>query len=111
MVVTKRETGLFINGQMRRKRCDAVEDFEEKPVGDGAWINGGFFVLNKEIFDHLTEEENCDFEFGALEELAGKGELMVYEHKGSWECMDTLRETEHLNELWKSGKAFWKKWK
>ena len=88
-----------------------VKSFTEKPQASAGMINGGFFVLNKEIFDHLTEDENCDFEFGALEELAGKGELMVYEHKGSWECMDTLRETEHLNELWKSGKAFWKKWK
>ncbi len=88
-----------------------VNSFTEKPQASAGLINGGFFVLNRNIFEHLTEDEKCDFEFGALEELASNGELMVYQHKGSWECMDTLRETEHLNNLWKSGKAFWKGWK
>lgn len=88
-----------------------VKSFTEKPQASAGMINGGFFVFNRNIFDHLTEDDDCDFEFGALEKLARQGELMVYEHKGSWECMDTLRETEHLNELWKSGKAFWKAWK
>jgi glucose-1-phosphate cytidylyltransferase len=88
-----------------------VMRFTEKPQASAGLINGGFFVFNKKIFDYLTEDENCDFERGVLEKLAEKGQLAVYEHKGSWECMDTLRETEHLNILWNSNKAFWKVWK
>jgi len=87
-----------------------VVDFTEKPQASAGLINGGFFVLNKKIFDYLTEDDNCDFEKGVLEKLAKDGEVMVYNHKGSWECMDTLRETEHLNQLWDAKKAFWKVW-
>jgi glucose-1-phosphate cytidylyltransferase len=88
-----------------------VLSFTEKPQASAGLINGGFFVFDKRIFDYLSEDENCDFEMGALERLAKQGELCVYEHKGSWECMDTFRETEHLNELWDKQKAFWKVWK
>ncbi|MBP7088330.1 MAG: glucose-1-phosphate cytidylyltransferase [Candidatus Omnitrophica bacterium] len=87
-----------------------VLSFTEKPQASGGLINGGFFIFNKKIFDYLTNDEDCDFEKGALERLAREGELSVYEHKGSWECMDTYRETEHLNELWDNKKAFWKVW-
>lgn len=82
--------------------------FTEKPQVSTGLINGGFFVFGRKIFDFLSEDENCDFERGPLEELSRTGELMVYEHKGSWECMDTLRDMEHLNKLWCEGKAFWK---
>lgn len=88
-----------------------VITFTEKPQASGGLINGGFFVFNRKIFDYLTEDKDCDFEKGVLERIAKEGQLMVYEHKGSWECMDTLRETEHLNELWDKNKAFWKVWK
>jgi len=84
--------------------------FTEKPQVSTGLINGGFFVFNKRIFEFLSEDENCDFERGPLEKLARMGELMVYKHKGSWECMDTLRDVEHLNKLWAEGKAFWKVW-
>lgn len=87
-----------------------VVSFSEKPQVSEGLINGGFFVFNRKIFDYLTEDPNCDFERGALERLAAAGELMVYEHPGSWECMDTLRDMEHLNMLWKKGEAFWKVW-
>ena len=87
-----------------------VLKFTEKPQASAGLINGGFFVFNRKIFDYLSEEEDCDFEMGALEKLAEEGQLGIYEHKGSWECMDTFRDTEHLNELWNNQKAFWKIW-
>lgn len=87
---------------------DRVVSFTEKPQVCGGLINGGFFVFNREIFNYLSGERNCDFEFGPLEQLAKDGELMVYEHKTQWECMDTYRDMEHLNKLWENGKAFWK---
>lgn len=89
----------------------SVLRFSEKPQASAGLINGGFFVFKKEIFDYLSEDQNCDFERGALEKLAKDNQLKVYDHKGSWECMDTLRETEHLNELWNNNRAFWKVWK
>lgn len=88
-----------------------VLSFTEKPQASAGIINGGFFVFNRQIFNYLADDENCDFEKGALEDLAAKGQLMVYEHKGAWECMDTLREKEHLNNLWNKGEAFWRVWK
>ncbi len=90
---------------------DRVVSFTEKAQASGGLINGGFFVFNRKIFDYLTNDEHCDFEKGALEQLAREDELMVYEHKGSWECMDTLREKEHLSDIWNNGKAFWRIWK
>lgn len=89
---------------------DKVLSFTEKPQASVGLINGGFFVFNRKIFDYLSEDDNCDFEMGILEKLAEQDELRVYEHKGSWECMDTFRETAHLNELWNNKKAFWKVW-
>lgn len=85
--------------------------FSEKPQTSAGLINGGFFVFNRSIFDYLSEYDNCDLEKGPLEDLAKKGELMVFEHKGNWACMDTFRDMEHLNKLWQSDKAFWKVWK
>jgi glucose-1-phosphate cytidylyltransferase len=87
-----------------------VASFTEKPQVSGGMINGGFFVFSRKIFNYLSEDDNCDFELGPLEELAEDGELMVYEHKGEWACMDTYRDMQYLNNLWKSGKAFWKIW-
>ena len=88
-----------------------VVSFMEKPQVSVGLINGGFFVFNRKFFDYLTEDDSCDLERGALEQLAKDGELMVYEHKGEWECMDTLRDMQYLNKLWQDGKAFWKTWK
>jgi glucose-1-phosphate cytidylyltransferase len=89
---------------------NVVHSFNEKPSSGKAFINGGYMVFNRNMLDHLTTDENCDFEIGALEKLAGMEEVMVYKHEGRWECMDHKRDVEHLNNLWKSGKAFWKKW-
>lgn len=88
-----------------------VNSFVEKPQVSRGSINGGFFVFNKKIFDYLSDAQDCDFEKGPLEKLALEGELMAYEHKGEWECMDTLRDVVYLNGLWNSNKAFWKIWK
>jgi len=87
-----------------------VVSFTEKPQVSDGLINGGFFVFNRKIFDYLSEDDNCDFEVGPLEQLAEDGELMVYELKGEWTCMDTYRDMVYLNKLWQEGKAFWKIW-
>ncbi|NLD47003.1 MAG: glucose-1-phosphate cytidylyltransferase [Clostridiaceae bacterium] len=85
--------------------------FSEKPQTSKGLINGGFFVFNRAIFDYLSEAEDCDFEVGPLEELARDKQLMVYEHRGNWACMDTPRDMNYLNRMWASGQAFWKTWK
>ena len=87
-----------------------VVSFTEKPQVSEGLINGGFFVFNRKIFDYLSQDDTCDFEVGALEQLAEDGELMVYELKGDWACMDTYRDMQYLNKLWESGRAFWKVW-
>jgi glucose-1-phosphate cytidylyltransferase len=87
-----------------------VISFAEKPQVSYGLINGGYFVLNRQIFKYLSTEQNCDLEIGPLERLAADGELMVYEHKGEWTCMDTYRDVLYLNNLWENGKAFWKIW-
>jgi glucose-1-phosphate cytidylyltransferase len=88
-----------------------VLSFEEKPQISSGMINGGFMVFNKELLSHLTTKRDCDFEFGVLEDLARQGEIMVYEHQGFWECVDTERDLNHLNKLWKENRASWKLWK
>jgi len=88
-----------------------VESFIEKPKSGLEFVNGGFFVFNRKIFNYLTANDSCDLEVGPLEQLAHDGELMVYKHQGSWACMDTLRDMEYLNKLWDENKAFWKIWR
>jgi glucose-1-phosphate cytidylyltransferase len=87
-----------------------VLSFEEKPQVSSGMINGGFMVFNKELLARLTPDKDCDFEFGVLEDLAKEGEVMVYEHKGFWECVDTERDLNHLNRLWDQNCATWKLW-
>jgi glucose-1-phosphate cytidylyltransferase len=84
--------------------------FVEKPQASAGVINGGFFVLNRRIFQYLDDRDDCDLETGPLERLAAEGELTVYAHNGQWACMDTYRDWEYLNQLWRSNKAFWKVW-
>ena len=86
-----------------------VQNFQEKPDGDGAWINGGFFVLEPIVLKHI-DGDNTVWEQQPLQNLAASGELSAYQHKGFWQAMDTLREKNHLEELWSSGKAPWKCW-
>jgi glucose-1-phosphate cytidylyltransferase len=87
-----------------------VLSFEEKPQISSGMINGGFMVFNKKLLSYLTPGEDCDFEFGVLEDLAKQGEIMVYEHHGFWECVDTERDLKHLNKLWNHNNAKWKLW-
>lgn len=88
---------------------DLVSGFQEKPRGDGAWINGGFFVMQPEVFD-LIEGDATILERDPLEQLAGRGELAAYKHSGFWQPMDTLRDKNYLDDLWKGGAAPWKVW-
>jgi glucose-1-phosphate cytidylyltransferase len=88
---------------------DRVSGFVEKPRGDGGWINGGFFVLQKGVID-VIEGDRTSWEEAPMRILAQRGELHGYEHAGFWQPMDTLREKNLLEDLWQSGKAPWKIW-
>lgn len=87
-----------------------VISFKEKPKGDGAMINGGFFVLAPSVLDYLDSDATV-WEQQPLQRLASEGQLMAYEHQGFWQPMDTLRDKNYLEELWASGQAPWKIWK
>lgn len=84
--------------------------FEEKPQTSAGLINGGFMVFERRLLDYLSQDEDCDLEYGPFNILAEKGEIMVYKHSGLWECVDTERDLIHLNKLWNAKKAFWKVW-
>jgi glucose-1-phosphate cytidylyltransferase len=88
---------------------DDVLSFQEKPQGDGSWINGGFFVLSPKVVD-LIDGDQTSWEREPCERLARDSQLSVYRHSGYWQPMDTLRDKVHLEELWQSGKAPWKTW-
>ena len=83
--------------------------FEEKPKGDGNWINGGFFILDSSVIDLITDD-SCVWEQYPLKKLADSGELSAYHHRGFWQPMDTLRDQNFLEKLWQSGQAPWKTW-
>lgn len=83
--------------------------FQEKPKGDGAWINGGFFVCEPDVFGEIDDDKTI-WERKPLENLAAKGELVAYRHYGFWRPMDTLRDKIDLEEMWSSGTAKWKLW-
>ena len=86
-----------------------VNSFMEKPKGDGALINGGFFVLSPLVLDYIAADQTI-WEREPLERLAQEGDLAAFEHHGFWQPMDTLRDKTHLEELWQSGQAPWKTW-
>jgi len=88
---------------------DSVERFQEKPQGDGSWINGGYFVLHPNVLDRIADD-TTSWEAEPLVGLAKDGQLCAFKHKGFWQPMDTLREKKMLNELWNSGKAPWRVW-
>jgi glucose-1-phosphate cytidylyltransferase len=95
-------------GALNMKRNRVIE-FQEKPVGDGGYINGGFFVLSPKVFDYI-QGDGTVWEHGPMERLAKEGQMSAYVHKGFWQSMDTLRDKNYLEELWQSGKAPWKVW-
>ncbi|MEP6480447.1 MAG: glucose-1-phosphate cytidylyltransferase [Rhodoglobus sp.] len=86
-----------------------VTSFQEKPVGDGGQINGGFFVLSPRVLDRIDDDSTV-WEEGPLKSLAADGELVAFEHEGFWQPMDTLRDKNNLEELWASNRAPWKLW-
>jgi glucose-1-phosphate cytidylyltransferase len=86
-----------------------ITRFQEKPSGDGTWINGGFFVLQPQVLDFIDGDTSI-WERGPMETLAQRGELSAYTHTGFWQPMDTLRDKIKLEELWQSGNAPWKVW-
>lgn len=86
-----------------------ITSFQEKPVGDGGWINGGFFVCSPAVFDYIDGDDMV-WERQPLERLADERNLSAYFHKGFWQPMDTLRDKNHLEELWATNKAPWKVW-
>ena len=83
-----------------------ITKFEEKNQINQGWINGGFFVLNKKIFDYLPKNQ-CMLERGPMTKLTQDKQLVALKHNGFWQCMDTLRDKELLNKLWNSGKFKW----
>lgn len=96
-------------GALRFGPDNIVERFQEKPRGDGSWINGGYFVLSPQVIDRITDDA-CSWESVPLSSLARDGQLNAFKHEGFWQPMDTLREKNLLNKLWNAGKAPWKLW-
>ncbi len=86
-----------------------IASFKEKPQGDGAWINGGFFILDAKVMDYI-EGDTTVWENEPMEGLARDGQLAAYRHNGFWQPMDTLRDKMYLEDLWRSGNPPWKKW-
>jgi glucose-1-phosphate cytidylyltransferase len=89
---------------------DRVQNFQEKPKGDGSWINAGFFICEPGVFDYITQGDSTVFEQNPLKNLAKDGEIYTYKHHGFWMPMDTLRDKNVLSDMWNSGTAPWKTW-
>ena len=89
--------------------ADMINQFKEKRNEESGWINGGFMVLEPQVFEYI-EGDQTTFEREPLEQLAKQGQLMAYKHVGFWQCMDTLRDKEALEAIWKKGNAPWKRW-
>jgi glucose-1-phosphate cytidylyltransferase len=87
-----------------------INSFMEKPAGDGAWINAGYFICEPSVFDYIKDGDETIWERAPLENLAASGELFSHQHAGFWRCMDTLRDKQQLNALWDSGDAPWRSW-
>ena len=92
-----------------RIRADAEQAFQEKPQGDGAWINGGFFVVEPQAIDYITDDKTV-WEREPMEILAKTKKLAAFRHEGFWQSVDTLRDKNVLENLWNSGKPPWKLW-
>lgn len=96
-------------GALNKTNDHMVKGFIEKPLGDGGWINGGFFVLSPKVLDYIDSDQSA-WEVETIAKISQDRELMAYEHKGFWQPMDTLREKNLLEELWLHGRAPWKNW-
>ncbi|MDC0410886.1 glucose-1-phosphate cytidylyltransferase [Luminiphilus sp.] len=106
-VTATRPAGRF--GALILTDDSAVKRFEEKPLGDRSWINGGFFVLDPTVIDYIPDD-TTSWEEAPLMRLTSEGQLHAYKHRGFWQPMDTLRDKKRLNHLWNSGQAPWKTW-
>ncbi|MCJ7444965.1 MAG: glucose-1-phosphate cytidylyltransferase [Methanotrichaceae archaeon] len=98
-------------GELIVEEDNRVSEFSEKPQVREGFINGGFFVFEREFFDYLLDDDACVLEKKPLEKLSQKGDLMVYKHDGFWQCMDTYRDVQLLSNLWLSPERLWKVWK
>lgn len=107
-VTSVQPSGRF--GALDLTPSNEVNGFQEKPKGDGSWINAGFFVMEPGIFDYITNDTTTVLEKEPLENLSKSGELMAYKHQGFWQPMDTLRDKNFLEELWNTEKAPWQVW-
>jgi glucose-1-phosphate cytidylyltransferase len=103
-----RPSGRF--GALDIKENGAIASFKEKPESDGAWINGGFFVMEPQIFDYLTEGNGTILERKPFESLANENQLNSYKHTGFWQAMDTLKEKNDLTNMWMKDEAPWALW-
>lgn len=97
-------------GSLNLENENIVSSFQEKPKGDGFWVNAGFFVIEPGIFNYLIDDATI-FEGYPLQIIAKEGQLVAYKHSGFWQSMDSLRDKNLLEDLWKEGKAQWKLWK
>lgn len=97
-------------GVLDIKDDGVIQSFEEKPNNTMGWINGGYFVLNYEVFNYIQDDINTIFERGPIENLVEDNELTAYKHEGFWQCMDTMRDKLVLEELWNKNEAPWKVW-
>lgn len=107
-VTSVQPSGRF--GALDLQEDQRVMGFKEKPKGDGSWINAGFFVFQPEFFDYLDGDDSLVLETEPLEKVAKSGELMAYKHEGFWQPMDTMRDKNYLEELWRTGNAPWRSW-
>jgi glucose-1-phosphate cytidylyltransferase len=94
---------------MLSQGSNKIDAFREKPRGDGAWVNGGFFVVEPRALDYIDDDATV-WEQEPLRRLAREGQLSAYRHEGFWQAMDTLRDKNYLEELWAKGEAPWKNW-
>lgn len=92
------------------QKTNQVREFQEKPKGDGSWINAGYFISQPEVLDYIDDSDDVIFEQDPLKNLAKDGQIYTYKHDGFWMPMDTLRDKIELNKLWKDGSAPWKVW-
>ena len=98
-------------GAMELGDDGSVKNFKEKPMGDGKWINGGFFVLSPKVFNYLQGDmEEVMWEDAPMESLTNDNQLMAYKHRSFWKCMDALRDKMELENLWQTKQAKWKIW-
>ncbi len=98
-------------GALELNKKGQVESFIEKPVGDGGWINGGYFVLDRKVFSYLKQGDETVWEWDPLTQLTKDQQLMSYSHQGFWKSVDTLRNKRELEQTWATGKAPWQLWK